>query len=51
MLRRLSEAGLTTKTFKCELARTTVEYLGFHIGDGKYSVPQARVKATGHQAR
>lgn len=45
VLRRLSEAGLTTKPSKCEWGKSTVEYLGFHIGDGKVSVPQARVKA------
>ncbi len=41
----LGEAGFTIKPSKCEFGRWYMLYLGHVIGDGRMSVPEARVSA------
>ncbi len=45
VLEVLREAGLTCKRTKCQFGKRTLEFLGHQIGDGKVSVPAARVAA------
>lgn len=45
VLESLSANGLTAKPSKCVWAANKVEYLGFVVGDGQASVPEARVAA------
>ena len=42
-LRRLMKHGLTVKKDKCEFGRASLTYLGYTIGAGKISVPQAEL--------
>ena len=39
----LKKAGLTCKPTKCQFGMTTLQFLGHEIGNGKISVPTARV--------
>ncbi len=41
----LGEAGFTIKPSKCEFGRRYMLYLGHVIGDGRMSVPEARISA------
>ena len=41
----LSSHGFTIKPSKCVWAARSVEYLGFEVGEGQLSVPEARVKS------
>ncbi len=41
----LSEAGLTCKRSKCQFGKRSLEFLGHQLGDGKVTVPAARVAA------
>ncbi len=41
----LREAGLTCKWAKCQFGKRSLEFLGHQLGDGKVSVPAARVAA------
>ena len=45
VLTRLQKNGLTVKPSKFEWKKQSLEYLGFHIGKGVISVPEARVEA------
>ncbi len=43
VLSRLSNAGLTVKQSKCSWCFESFDFLGFHVGHGKISIPSARV--------
>ena len=43
VLGRLSDAKLTAKPAKCEWGKQFVNYLGYTVGEGHVSVPDARV--------
>ena len=45
VLDRLRKHGLTAKESKCEWGASSVTYLGHVVGEGKVSVPEARVAA------
>ena len=45
VLDRLRAHGLTAKESKCEWGASSVTYLGHVVGEGKVSVPEARVAA------
>ncbi len=46
VLSRLSHAGLTVKHSKCSWCFKTFDFLGFHVGNGHLSIPEARVSHT-----
>ena len=41
----LQRSGLTVKRSKCEWGKRSIEYLGYVVGHGQLSVPQARARA------
>ena len=43
VLERLRMHGLTAKESKCEWGASSLTYLGQVVGEGKVSVPEARV--------
>lgn len=43
VLSRLASAGLTVKKSKCLWCFKSFEFLGFQVGNGRLSIPQARV--------
>ncbi len=43
VLSRLSHAGLTVKQSKCCWCFKSFDFLGFHVGNGQLSIPEARV--------
>ncbi len=43
VLLRLSSANLTVKKSKCSWCFSTFDFLGFHVGEGMISIPQARI--------
>ena len=45
VLDRLRKHGLTAKPSKCEWGASSLTYLGQVVGEGKVSVPEARVAA------
>ena len=45
VLSALSSHGFTIKPSKCVWAARSVEYLGFEVGKGKLSVPEARIQS------
>lgn len=45
VLERLRKHGLTAKPAKCEWGAASLIYLGYMVGQGKVSVPEARVVA------
>ena len=45
VLTALAGKGFTIKPSKCVWAARFVEYLGFEVGEGKLSVPEARIKS------
>ena len=45
VLYALSSHGFTIKPSKCVWAARSVEYLGFEVGEGQLSVPEARVQS------
>ena len=45
VLERLRKHGLTAKPVKCEWGAASLIYLGYMVGHGKVSVPEARVVA------
>ena len=45
VLKALSSHGFTIKPGKCTWAAQSIEYLGFAVGDGKLSVPEARIQS------
>ena len=45
VLTALAGKGFTIKPSKCVWAARSVEYLGFEVGEGKLSVPEARIKS------
>ena len=45
VLYALSSYGFTIKPSKCVWAARSVEYLGFEVGEGRLSVPEARIKS------
>ena len=45
VLYALSSHGFTIKPSKCVWAARSVEYLGFEVGEGRLSVPEARIKS------
>ena len=51
VLSKLSEAKLTAKPSKCEWGKQYVQYLGHTVGEGRVSVPEARVESIKHYVR
>ena len=51
VIERLQAAGLTAKCSKCLWGKSSLEYLGHVVGEGKVSVPQAKVAALRHYLR
>ena len=45
MLGALRKAGLTANPAKCQWGAHTLTYLGYEVGVGKLSIPEARIKA------
>ena len=45
LVRRLEEAGLVVILIKCEFVQASVQYLGYVVGHGQVSPPQAKVEA------
>ena len=45
VLTALAGKGFTIKPSKCVWAARSVEYLGFEVGEGKLSVPEARIQS------
>ncbi len=43
VLSRLDHAGLTVKASKCAWCFQSFDFLGFHVGKGKLSIPEAKV--------
>ncbi len=41
----LKAAGLTRRPEKCQFGRTSLEFLGHHLGNGRISVPESRIMA------
>ena len=48
---RLKRAGLTAKPSKYQWAKRTLEYLGHVVGNGRVSVPEAKVEALKNYVR
>ena len=51
VIERLQAAALTAKRSKCLCGKSSLEYLGPVVGEGKVSVPQAKVAALRHYLR
>ena len=51
VLSKLSEAKLTAKPSKCEWGKQYAQYLGHTVGEGRVSVPEARVESIKHYVR
>lgn len=43
VLSRIAGAGLTVKQSKCSWCFRTFDFLGFHVGNGQLSIPEARI--------
>ncbi len=51
VIRCLQQAGPTAKPAKCQWAKRTLEYLGYLVGKGLVSVPEAKVEALRNYTR